>query len=106
VSPAEALRGKINNFFLDIQTRAWLFHNPRARALRVYQENPGKDASVDIHDLKQKMLWCYNNREAAEAMGLRAREYALREWSLDRMKRDFQNNILPLLERGLHARNS
>jgi hypothetical protein len=106
INRGEALKGKINNAVMNFQKAIRFYHNPRARSFRLYQENTGKDATVVIQDLKQKMLWCYNNREAAEKMGTRAREYALREWTLERMRSDFHNNILPLLEGGLHGRSN
>jgi hypothetical protein len=97
---------KINNWLLWFQQKTGFFFNKGHKSITIYQEKIGYDAQIDMQDLKSKMLWCYNNREKAEAMGLHAREYALREWSLERMKLDFQNNILPLLERGLHGRSN
>jgi hypothetical protein len=103
VCKEDILKNNINNLLLSLQKKTGLYFSPQSKAFKLYQENTGMDATADIDSLKYHMLWCYNNRTQAYAMGVRAREYVLREWSLDKMKLDFKNNILPLLERGLYV---
>ena len=106
IGEQEAFFAKINNVLLPIQKRLGLYSNPKWKSITLFQENPGKDATVNVQDLKTKMLWCYNNRHAAELMGYRAREYVLKNWTLERMKKEFTSNILPLLKEHLNGRNS
>jgi hypothetical protein len=106
ISSFEILKGKINNFVMNLQKKSKFYFNPQVRTIKIYQENAGKDATVNIQDLKLKMLWCYNNRRDAEEIGIKACAYVHDCWSLDKMKNDFKNNILPLLKRGLHGKYS
>jgi hypothetical protein len=106
VSKKDAFVAKIVNFLSDIQRITGFYHNPKSKFYTLYQEHPGYDAVVNIDELKQDMLWCYNNRAQAKNMGKLAREYVFLNWSLDKMKSDFKNNLLPLLEGYKNVRNS
>jgi hypothetical protein len=96
---SERIKGKINNLMMRLQRRSGLYYKAGVAGASVYQERTGMDASADVDDLKKKMLWCYKNRDAAEAIGRKAREHVLSNWNLSRMRSDFNNNILPLLEK-------
>lgn len=45
------------------------------------EQFPGQDAIPDIADLKEKMLWCYEHRMEAQALGRRASMYVQEVWN-------------------------
>jgi hypothetical protein len=47
------------------------------------------DAAVDICHLKEQMVKCYRNQEKYRQMGREASGWALKTWSLDRIRREF-----------------
>jgi hypothetical protein len=104
VSFRDKVIAKINNAAADVQAALHLIPNPKHHGLVFQLEDPGKDATVNLQDLKTKMLWCYNNRREAEKIGIAARQCVMENWTLERIKKDFHNNILPLLEKELICR--
>ena len=78
------------NAVASVQFVLGLYRKPRD-PVTIFQESPGLDAHVSVQDLKSKMLWCRNNREAAKDMGFLARETALRHWSIDRIREEFED---------------
>ena len=56
---------------------------------RDFKVEGARDALVDKDDLKAFMVWCYENREAAKAMGRRAHEYVKRTWTWERSALQF-----------------
>ena len=77
------------NWLSDAQEATGIYTNPKRGLRTVCQEFPGLDAFVKIDDLKQKMVWCYNNQVAAERIGFRAATYVREYWTLARMRQDF-----------------
>lgn len=98
ITGCKKLKARINNFFRSLQIKTRFYYVSNSKSYKFFQENTGKDATVDIEDLKTKMLWCYENREMALQIGIRARKYALENWSFERMISDFNNNVLPILK--------
>lgn len=85
----ECLFPRVNNFLHNFQMKTGLFFKGGRKPFRLYQEDPGLDATVDLEDLKNKMEWCYCNREKAFDIGFQGREHVLHNWTLDRMQLDF-----------------
>jgi hypothetical protein len=98
VSFKEAIIGTVNNFLRKIQLKLKLHYVPGRKTIKLFQEFPGNDAEVWIDDLCDVMQWCFEHQDQARRMGWAAAEHVAREWSLERMKRDFERDVKPLLE--------
>lgn len=90
-----------NNLLRKAQQSLGLYWKYTGKRHTVMFEHPGYDASVDIHDLKAKMLWCYSNREKAREIGCRASEWVKTNWGIDRIKQEFEQAIIELRLEGV-----
>lgn len=61
-------------------------------------ENAGYWAEPNITTLKERMRWCYENRDKAKKMGRKAAERVRKSWSWDAV---VNRQLLPLLDRYL-----
>lgn len=57
--------------------------------VRDFKVRPCRDALVYKEDLKKFMVWCYENRVEAKAMGRRAHEYVKANWTWERAALQF-----------------
>ena len=53
-------------------------------------------ADVNVDELRQSMRWCYENRDAARALGVRARQDMVEKFSWDEVGRIMRDRILEL----------
>lgn len=89
VSFVQSMLARIVNTVSFFQVLIGFYYDPKRRAKKLYQEFPGYDAHVEVDHLKEKMMWCYNNRDTAYDMGFLAREHVIRNWSLLRIQDEF-----------------
>jgi hypothetical protein len=97
ISWKASMAAQINNAAMRVQGATGLYHRMGRPSAFLWKEHPGKDAEVNIEHLKGLMEWCYTNRGEAEQMGLANASPVRRQWGLERMRRDYSDNIEPLL---------
>jgi len=100
----KTLKAKINNWFYYFQKATHFYFDTTRKKHLICGEHPGYDAFVDVEDLKEKMIYCYNNKTIAEDKGFMASHYVERNWGKDRMLRDFEN-LIPILKQFTEERN-
>jgi hypothetical protein len=105
--PGEAIQAvnpfkKLKNSVVKTIFRHGFFLKPGRKNIRFQFEFTGFDAEPDLQVLKNKMMWCYNNRTEAEHIGFRAMNYVSKCWTLDLIKSDFQS-IIPKLRSLKHG---
>jgi hypothetical protein len=89
------------NAICSAQKRLGLYYRATDRSrIELRLESCGLDATVDIADLKAKMLEVYRNRDYWSAIGRRASEFAHREWGVDRIQKELVQALYELHEEG------
>lgn len=92
IGKVEHIKNSLINLICNLQRKAGLARDPNRKPYTFFQENPGRDAFVNIDHLKKQMVWCYDNREEAYTIGINASVKARRDWTIDRMKKAFDQN--------------
>ena len=94
----DKILNRSNNFLRSVQIKFNLFFNYNNKKYLLFAEDPGLDAYVNIEYLKNKMLYCYNNKSLAEDLGFMASEVVKNKWSSHKMLNDFKK-LIPILEK-------
>lgn len=103
VKTGSMVRAKIQNAFRSIQKKTGLHHRDGMRKMTFFQEDPGLDAHVRVESLKEKMLWCYQNRAQADDVGFLARQHVDHFWDLENIRNKYEEvsrKIETLKQRG------
>lgn len=89
----------IYNWIAAFHKKSGLYHNLMNHfRWEVKFESTGYDATINIESLKKAMINVYENRVYYKQMGKQISEFALREYSMARVRSEFENAIDDLEE--------
>ncbi len=89
--PSRRLYNGLNNVLAVSQRRLGFIFDKRRKRRQVLFENQGLDAWVSKDDLKEKMMFCYLQREHAKAIGEEGMKYVNENWTINETRKVFES---------------